>query len=408
MSWSKNHIPRDRKHKRSKQAIVTLNGKDFYLGLYGSKASKAEYDRLITEWLAVGRRLSPGLGDDITIVELCHAYWQFAKTYYRKNGKPTGQLPMVKVALRLLRESYGRTRVSEFGPLSLKAIQTKLIEQGCSRNYINDHTGRIKRVFKWGATNELIPVEVFQRVQLVPGLSKGRTAARETDPITPVDDEAIDRTLPHLPDVVADMVQIQRLTGCRPAEVCNLRPRDLDISGKVWEYRLDSHKTEHLGRERIVFIGPKAQAILRPYLLRHNSDYCFSPAESEKKRRLLLHEHRTTPMKCGNRPGTNRKMSPKRSPCDRYTTASYRRAIHRACDKSFTPPADLSQTENKAWRKEHRWSPNQLRHTAATDIRKRYGLEASQTVLGHASADVTQIYAERDYAKAREIMREVG
>ena len=233
MSWSKNHIPQYRKHKRSKQAIATLNGNDFYLGLYGSKASKAEYDRLITEWLAAGRRLASPQGDDPTILELCHTYWQFAKTYYRKNGKPTGQLPMVKVALRLLRESYGRTRVSEFGPLSLKAIQTKLIKQGCSRNYINDHTGRIKRVFKWGAANELIPVEVFQRVQLVPGLSKGRTAARETDPIMPVDDEVIDRTLPYLPDVVADMVQVQRLTGCRPAEVCNLRPRDLDISGEV-------------------------------------------------------------------------------------------------------------------------------------------------------------------------------
>jgi hypothetical protein len=43
-----------------------------------------------------------------------------------------------------------------------------------------------------------------------------------------------------------------------------------------------------------------------------------------------------------------------------------------------------------------------------TEIRKRYGLEAAQVILGHASADVTQIYAERDLQKAVEIMREVG
>jgi integrase len=54
------------------------------------------------------------------------------------------------------------------------------------------------------------------------------------------------------------------------------------------------------------------------------------------------------------------------------------------------------------------WSPLQLRHTAATAIRARFGLEASQVVLGHEKADVTQIYAERDAAKASAIMAEIG
>ena len=56
----------------------------------------------------------------------------------------------------------------------------------------------------------------------------------------------------------------------------------------------------------------------------------------------------------------------------------------------------------------HRWSPLQLRHTAATEIRARFSLEAAQTVLGHAKADVTQIYAERDLVKARTVMAEIG
>jgi integrase len=54
------------------------------------------------------------------------------------------------------------------------------------------------------------------------------------------------------------------------------------------------------------------------------------------------------------------------------------------------------------------WKPLQLRHTAARLIRSRYGLEAAQTVLGHAKADVMQVYAERDLAKARSIMAEIG
>jgi site-specific recombinase XerC len=55
-----------------------------------------------------------------------------------------------------------------------------------------------------------------------------------------------------------------------------------------------------------------------------------------------------------------------------------------------------------------RWSPNRLRHSAATELRSKYGLEAAQVILGHSQADVTQIYAERDLAKAAAIMREVG
>jgi len=37
-------LPRYRKHKASGRAIVTLSGEDFYLGPYGSKASKLEYN----------------------------------------------------------------------------------------------------------------------------------------------------------------------------------------------------------------------------------------------------------------------------------------------------------------------------------------------------------------------------
>jgi len=138
------------------------------------------------------------------------------------------------------------------------------------------------------------------------------------------------------------------------------------------------------------------------------------------------HANRTTPLSCGNRPGTNRKRKPKRAAGEQYTTESYRRAIHRACDLAFPAPEPLCRREDESargwqerltvkqraeldqWQSDHRWSPNRLRHSAGTEIRKRYGLEAAQVILGHASADVTQVYAERDLQKAVEIMREVG
>jgi len=156
-------------------------------------------------------------------------------------------------------------------------------------------------MFKWAASHELIPAAVCQALATVPGLRKGRSAARESKAVPPVPNDVVDATLPHLPPVVADMVRFQRLTGCRPGEVCSIRPCDVDRSGEVWLYRPESHKTEHHGRERIVYIGPQAQAVLLPYLapgyrypclplpsavLRDAAVYCFSPAESEQKRHV--------------------------------------------------------------------------------------------------------------------------
>ena len=94
----------------------------------------------------------------------------------------------------------------------------------------------------------------------------------------------------------------------------------------------------------------------------------------------------------------------------------------RACEIAFDMPdelrkipADLSAAEDEErkrlateWRAKHCWSPNQLRHTRATRIREKYGIEAAATVLGHSDPRMTEIYAERDFEMAARIMREVG
>jgi len=403
----KNSTPKYRLHKATGQAIVTLDGQDFYLGPYGSRPSRREYERLIGEWLQNGRSL-PTDPHAVTIAELINAYRKHAEAYYVKNGQSTGTAENMRPVMRLLRGLYGDSLVKDFGPLALKAVRQKLIGEGQARMYVNENVERIRRMFKWAAGDELIPFEVYHRLTAVEGLRKGRTEAHETPPIPPVADEVVEHTVPHLSTVVADMVRFQRLTGCRPGEVCILRPFDVDTSGDVWTYRPESHKTEHHDRDRIIMIGPQAQDVLRPYLLRESQAYCFCPADSERKRRQEAHEQRATPLKYGNRPGTNRKRKPKRSAGDSYTNDSYRRAIHRACDKAFPAPAELSEAESKEWRSRQRWSPNQLRHTAATEIRRQFGLEAAQVTLGHSNANVTQIYAERDLNKAAEIMRAVG
>ncbi len=105
-------------------------------------------------------------------------------------------------------------------------------------------------MYKWGVAEFSIAVTAYQTLICVPGLKKGRTAARETLPIRPVPDEVVQATLPHLPTVVADMIRLQRLLGCRPQDVCGLRPGDLEIQGDVWWYVPQRHKTASISVKR--------------------------------------------------------------------------------------------------------------------------------------------------------------
>ena len=412
-------VPRYCLHKARGLAYVRDSGKFHYLGAYGSPESKEAYSRFLIELEArrVGAPLpSPDPSGEMTLVELCAAYLDFAEGYYVKNGHPTGEMSTVYRSLRLLRELYGHTATVDFGPLALRTVQEQMVHSPparaskkptrYSRKTINSTCESIKRIFKWAASHELIPVAVYQALATVPGLKHGRTCARESNPIRPVASDVVEATLHHLPPVVADMVRFERLTGCRPGEVCTIRPCDMDRSGEVWQYRPDSHKTEHHGRQRIVFVGPKAQAILLPYLLRAANAYCFSPAESVTKQNLERRGRRRTRVQPSQQ--NRRKEWPKKAPSTRYKKDAYRQAIVRGLAKANRANAEQAAKDGVDPCPIPAWHPNQLRHSAATDIRHQFGLEAAQVVLGHAKADVTQVYAERDYRLAVEVAKKIG
>jgi len=261
-----------------------------------------------------------------------------------------------------------------------------------SRSYINNQMKRLLRVFKWAAGQGMIPASVHANLKCVPNLLRGRTDAPETKAIMPVSKALVEATLKHMTPVVADMVRFQQLVGCRPGELCMITPSMVDRSESVWTITIEKHKTAHKGKSRTVYVGPRAQAILAKYLLRAADSACFSPIESEKQRQALRHAARTTPMNAGNTPGSNISRSPRTAPGEAYTTGSYAKAIKYACVRG----------------KLESWAPNQLRHSVATDIRKQFGLEAAQVILGHSDANITQTYAERDTSKAIAVAQAVG
>jgi hypothetical protein len=183
MSDRSHRVPsyRLKKSNGRKYACVSLpdgagGRRDLLLGKYGSKESNAEYARVIAEWQAAGRRLTPpNSANDITINELILRYWEHAQQHYRHaDGTPTGSLDDLRLSFRPLKAMYGHTPASKLGPLALKATreqmikqpilkrikiidpatgeatwQDKLLEVGLSRGVVNKRINNIRRLFRW-------------------------------------------------------------------------------------------------------------------------------------------------------------------------------------------------------------------------------------------------------------------
>lgn len=415
-------IPKYRLHKPSGLAAVRLNGRDVYLGQHGTAESRAQYDAVIADWLAGRRGAIPGLAprsgrNDSTISELVLAFLAHAETYYIKNGTQTGEVDCLRFSMRPIVELHGRTRVGDFGPLSLKAVRERMIAQGLARGTINSRVNRIRRMFKWGVENQIVDPVVLQALQAVAPLKRGRSEARETGPVRAVSEVLVEEVAAAAPTVIAAMIRLQLYTGMRPGEVIQMRTRDVDRSETIWVYRPGSHKTEHHGRERVIFIGPRAQRVLEPMLLTDPEVYIFSPERRVETFHRERRASRATPM-TPSQASRTRKQAPKKSPGERYTTRSYAQAVKRACCTAF-PHRTLSgvgrskltkeqRDELARWHRAHRFSPNQLRHTAATRLRREFDLETARVVLGHTSASVTEVYAERDLTLAARVMADAG
>jgi len=359
----KSRKPAYQLHRGSGQAKVRIDGKDVYLGGHGSPASRDRYEQLVGEYLR-GKDVD---AITITVDELCLMFLDWADGYYRRaDGSSTGAVANIRDALRYVVKANGSDRARDFGPKSLKAVRDLMIADRRCRSNINRLVHWLRRAFAWGVSEELLPVTVHQALLTVKGLQRGRTKAVESEAVRPVAEGDVTAALPFLPATVAAMVRLQLLTGARPGEICALRPCDVTrgLDG-VWCYRPSMHKTQHHGKERRIYIGAEGQKVLQPFLDREPEAFCFDPHEAGRCRPKL----------------------------HRYSKDSYGRAVHRACVR-----AGLDRS----------WSPGQLRHTKATMIRERFGIEAAQMVLGHSKTDMTEVYAERNFTVAADVMKAIG
>ena len=103
---------------------------------------------------------------------------------------------------------------------------------------------------------------------------------------------------------------------------------------------------------------------------------------------------------------TTKNRNPKTNPANNLTCGPTV-AIARACDKA-DEWAKGGIVIGDDERLIPRWHPHQLRHNAATTLRKDFGIEVSRIALGHTTADMTEQYAEVDREKIKQIMGQVG
>jgi integrase len=355
MTYARKQLPQYCHHKPTDRAYVRIDRKMIYLGKHGSAASRREYDRIIAEFIANGRQAFAD-PDEILVEQLII---RFLDTAEAERNYSADRITKIVRILRHVDSLYGKSPVSSFTPTALKAVRRQYLEKNLCRDTINGYVQIIRSVFDWGCEEEIVPATVAGALRTVKALQMGRTSAPEYRIVGPVPDDVVELTLTHMKSMdVQNMVRVQRLISGRPQDVFNMRFCDIDRSTEVWKYTPFTHKTAHRGKIRELAIGPKAQQILLKYF----------EQMTEAKQFVF--------------------PRPKIKNINQW----YGAAIADACKKAGIP----------------RWSPNQLRHAAGTEIRDKFGLDYAQAALGHAHAQITQIYAKATFDKAAKVAKEIG
>ena len=260
----------------------------------------------------------------------------------------------------------GKLPPDQFGPRALKAVRAAMVNSGrLSRKSVNQNVGRIRRMFKWAASEELVGVNVYSALQTVAGLSRGRTEAPDHPPRQPVDWDTVSKSLPFLSAPLQAVVLVQWHTGARGGELLQARPCDIDRSGEIWRYTVPRHKGSWRGKNRVILLGREAQAVLAPLLrTKRPEEFIFSPRDSRDQ--------------AGVR--------------ESYDSNTYVRQVARAAQRAGVA----------------HWSPHMLRHAYATRVRGVAGIEQCRILLGHASAVTSEIYAKADEESVMGIVATLG
>jgi integrase len=390
MGRTKALIP-ERRYHVSGQSVVTIDGKNFYLGPHNESLTIARYACLIKAYQENGYRLpdeysiedvrnaAEGHFGDLMaskqddqpalVKHLAESYRAWVLKRYADSEQDRERRTQI---VDWLLEHDANLPIEKFGPKKLREYRDRLDDGRRSRRYLNRLTNEIRSVFKWGVSEELVPANVLVGLKslspLVAGEGGFERAKRKPVPI-----DHVRATAKHLTPIVRDMLTVQLATGMRPSEVCSMRPMDIDRSGEVWLYKPVDHKTAWKGIEREIPLLGEARTAVENYLNRKFDAFLFSPKESMAWHRAKLRSERT-----GYGSYKKPKERPQKEPGEQYDSGSYRQAIERAAKAAKVP----------------HWTPYMVRHLVGTTVTEALQLESTKALLGHCDLATTQIYAK--------------
>jgi integrase len=406
-------FPEKKLHKQSQHYRLRLAGVEHWLGTDEAAAEQKRRKLLAESLLDAPPKSAPSVGTEWhTIAEALVRFEQQELPRYSAQ-----QIWRFRFALDMLRELHGEEAIAEFDQLKLYDLRLHLLRQKVrkpvapvdatpakrkkykyqteeelptlSRKYVNTLIGCIQTAWTWFVFRKLAPAGSDFALRAVRRLKK-KQGGRELPRVKAAEPADVDKVLPELNHVVRAMVQVQRLTGMRPGELCQMRRCDMTLSPTEWIYPEDhprvraikvkdtliwlyapaSHKMEIKGKARVIAIGPQAQTILTPFLEGRAPDrYLFSPKEASHAWRLAR--------------GRKAVYGNGREPGDVYNPGSYAKLVRAACKRAGV-----------------KWFPNQLRHLVASESDEVSGRDTTQALLGHATPDMAAVYAEQSLGRA--------
>jgi integrase len=255
-------------------------------------------------------------------------------------------------------------------------------------------------MWQWGVGREITTEAQARRLKEVRPLRAGSTQAPDTRNRAMVTEEEFEKVVASVNPVVADMLRLMWNTAMRPDEVCRMRPIDiLHDDPDCWLYvpgrdvsLVGDHKTAHHQRVRAIPLTARSQVILNRWIESFDSEeHIFQPAIAVRAMYEARFAGRKTPLGQGNRAGTNRQAHPMITAGKRYSVSSFRNAAKRGCYR-----ADVG-----------RFTPYDIRRSAATRVRSEFGKEAATLLLGHVSTDTTEIYLLDEVKETMKVAKQI-
>lgn len=375
-------------HRPSGKAYVWVKGKQTYLpGQFGSPESVSAYRVLLDEF--AGKKPLP-TRHDCTVAQLFDAWFDDNPCSPKKYSH------YLKACEAMVERGYADCLADDFGPRKLRDVRQLLIESGLAQSTINQRVGRIKKVFKWGVSQELVSPSVSQALYALDGIRSGETSAPAPRAIKPVSFNRAEEIRGVVSETIFSMLHLLWLTGMRPDNVCQAKMIHIKKLDDVWLYTPEQHKNKYRGKGLVITIGPVGQAIITKCQgVRADDEFIFRPQDS-------IDWHIANNSKYI--PWSTRRLS------DSFTPNTLRQAVlraqaHKAGMKFGRKLPNKKQFIDAGWVP---WTVYQLRHAAATELRQAYPMEDVRAYLGHSTLDATQIYTEHDLAAAKKIALERG